>query len=105
MTSSSVRHLNDRARQSLQGCRVLLTAAVMAHPRRREIIERVRRYDRFAPANDPYEEHDFGSFTMDEHVVFWKWDYMDSDLLQGSPDPSDPSVTTRVLTIMFAEDY
>ena len=47
----------------------------------------------------PNEEHDFGSFEADGHKIFFKIDYYDS------PDPSDPAVTNRVITIMLAEEY
>ncbi len=100
-----IQQLNDRARQNFKGCRVQISRAVLNHPRAADIIEGVRSYNRFDASNDPYEEHDFGSFAVDTRVVFWKWDYYDWDLQQGSPDPSDPSVTARVLTIMFAEEY
>ncbi len=59
-------------------------------------------YDDFCHANDPYEEHDFGSFEADGHVVFFKIDYFDKNLTYHSPDPS---VTERVITIMLAEEY
>jgi hypothetical protein len=64
-------------------------------------------YDDFCHANDPYEEHDFGSFEADGAVIFFKIDYFDKALLAHSPDPSDPSVTERVIviTIMLAEEY
>ena len=62
-------------------------------------------YDDFCHANDPYEEHDFGSFEVDGHTIFFKIDYFDKSRSYHSPDPSDPSVTERMITIMLAEEY
>ena len=42
--------------------------------------------------NDPYGEHDFGSFRYAGETIFWKFDYYDVDLQMHSPDPSDPTV-------------
>ena len=62
-------------------------------------------YDDFCQANDPYGEHDFGAFEAEGHTIFFKIDYLDSALMFHSPDPADPAVTERVLTIMLAEEY
>ena len=69
------------------------------------IIRAVMRYDTFTKDNDPYGEHDFGAFTNGDARVFWKIDYYDRECVYGSEDPTDRTKTTRVLTIMLAEDY
>ncbi|MGZ5042816.1 MAG: DUF3768 domain-containing protein, partial [Usitatibacter sp.] len=51
------------------------------------------------------EEHDFGSFEAEGEKIFFKIDYFDRTLTHHSPDPADPAVTERVITIMLAEEY
>lgn len=65
----------------------------------------VAAFDDFHPGNDPHGEHDFGAFTLAGQSLFWKIDYYDRDLRFGSPDPADPAVTRRILTIMLASEY
>ena len=36
---------------------------------------------------------------------FWKIDYYDHALENGSENPADPEITRRVLTIMRADEY
>ena len=73
---------------------------------RRSPVKTIAVFDDFCHANDPYEEHDFGSFEADGHTIFFKIDYFDnSTLTVHSLDPSDPAVTKRVITIMLAEEY
>jgi hypothetical protein len=69
------------------------------------IVKTIAVFDDFCHANDPLEEHDFGGFDADGHKVFFKIDYYDESLTYHSPDPADPSVTRRVITIMLAEEY
>jgi hypothetical protein len=59
----------------------------------------------FCHANDPHEEHDFGSFEAEGHTIFFKIDYLDRSLNYHSPDPADPAVTVRVITVMLADEY
>jgi hypothetical protein len=102
-----VRLLNDEARRFLTDDQVFVTRGIAALPvdDQAAILERVRIYDDFGPANNPYGEHDFGAFEYDGHRIFWKVDAYDRDLQYGSPDPSDPRVTRRVLTVMLAGEY
>ena len=62
-------------------------------------------FDDFCHANDPHEEHDFGSFEVEGRTIFFKIDYYDKSLTHHSPNPADPSVTERVITIMLADEY
>lgn len=74
---------------------------------RAEVLSRVVQYNDFNPDNDPYQEHDFGSFQLvqDAENIFWKIDYYNRDMSAGSDNPADPDATTRVLTIMLASEY
>jgi hypothetical protein len=66
---------------------------------------RIRSFDKFDEDNDPHCEHDFGLIEDGDVRCFWKIDYYDLDMELMSPDPADPFVTTRVLTVMLAEEY
>ena len=57
--------LNDAARKSFSGCRVYMTPGVQALYQTQAIAGRVQAYDDFTERNDPYGEHDFGSFHDD----------------------------------------
>lgn len=65
----------------------------------------VREFKEFSEANDPYGEHDFGALNHGGERFFWKIDYYDRKLALHSPDPADPAVTERVLTLMLADEY
>ena len=110
--------LNDRFRKQLGmppffiedivPGRVLMTAGITALPpvTQIHIWAEVRDYDRFHADDDPYGEHDFGSFDCPgAGRIFWKIDYYAPDMLHGSEDPADTSRTVRVLTIMLASEY
>lgn len=102
-----IRNLNDSLRRTGVGGRTMITRGVDAlpPPMLGKVLALVRDYNQFKPGDDPYGEHDFGAVEADGVTVFWKIDYYDVDLHHGSPDPADPAVTTRVLTIMLAEEY
>jgi hypothetical protein len=106
-TTTKIAALNDQARQGKDHCRIMLTRGVLACDpiTVAELMIAVEDFDEFTPNNDPYGEHDFGAITLEGITFFWKIDHWDCDLQMQSPDPSDPAVTARVLTIMLAEEY
>lgn len=106
-TKLTVQQLNDQFRTTLSGGRILLTSGIQVpgHASVLQILRAVAQFDAFDQSNDPHGEHDFGAIEHEGDTIFWKIDYYDLDLEQGSPDPSDPAVTARVLTIMLAWEY
>ena len=105
--SAKVRALNDAFRATFVGGHVVMTIGVNALAKEilAEVIGKVRAFSAFTADNDPNDEHDFGSFDLGGDKFFWKIDYYDTSLEFGSSDPSDPTVTSRVLTIMRADEY
>ncbi len=112
-STSIIRDLNDRLRHGDASVprRIMITGGVEAllagHAAsiRKELFEQLRNFNAFTSDNDPYGEHDFGSFEYLGEKLFWKIDYFDTTLEFASPDPGDPTLTIRVLTIMLAEEY
>src|SRR5271154_1136977 len=102
-----MRELNDAFRRTFVGGMVMITAGVEALPveQRRSLLQKVRAFDVFTDDNDPHGEHDFGAVDEGGVRYFWKVDCYDRNTEFGSPDPTDPAVTTRVLTIMRADEY
>lgn len=87
--------------------RILITRTVNTLPEvdRYALMQQVKTFTAFSTDNDPHGEHDFGALDYKGERYFWKIDYYDRTLKQGSPDPADASVTCRVLTVMHASEY
>jgi hypothetical protein len=105
--TARIRALNDELRANFADGIAVMTPGIAALGAEAvaRIVKTVAEFDDFCHANDPHEEHDFGVFDADGQRVFFKIDYFDKTLTYHSPDPTDPSVTERVITIMLAEEY
>lgn len=109
--TARIRDLNDEMRLMLpatfNGNQLLLTAGITDHFGNDlgSVIDQVKSFRDFTDDNDPWEEHDFGAFTVDGERLYWKIDYLSRDDETHAPDASNPELTRRVLTIMLAEEY
>ena len=108
-----IARLNDRVRRGLdRTARTILTLGVIAEfcnddvpsaiIAQAEIMRAIRLHDF---ANDAHGERDFGKFRFRGHDLFFKIDYFDLSLDDGSENPGDASQTTRVMTIMLTAEY
>lgn len=105
--TETIRELNDALRKTLTGGHAVLTIGVasLGAERVSNIVNAIAAFDDFCHANDPHEEHDFGALDVDGENIFFKVDYFDLSGEFASPDPANPAVTRRVITLMLASEY
>ncbi len=104
-TPDSLATINDQFRRQLSISSdsplglYRMTGAVASFTFRdkQEILRVIAEFSDFNKENDPWQEHDFGSFMYQEETIFWKIDYYDKNIEYGSADPLDPEKTIRVL--------
>jgi len=102
-----IRAFNDDLRHNLSEGTAVMTCGIAALGPEAvvRIIKTIEAYDDFCHANDPHQEYDFGPFEADGQTIFFKIVYFDKTMTHHSPDPADPAVTERVITIMLAAEY
>ncbi len=106
-TAKKIAALNDALRRHGTGGRIMITAGIQALGPKAvaEIVKSVRAYNSFTKDNDPWNEHDCALLTVNENRVMFKIDYYDRNMEYASPNPADPAVTVRVMTILLGEEY
>ena len=89
LSTERIRALNDELRRNLPNGHAVMTAGIAAlgPDAVARIVKTIAVYDDFCHANDPHQEHDFGSFEADGQQIFFKIDYFDKALTFHSPDP------------------
>lgn len=105
--AARIANFNDALRRTFTGGRVMISAGVSALPEevRATLLAAVQDFDAFGADNNPYGERNFGIVEAAGTRCFWKIDVYDRELRGHSPDPADPAVTVRVLTVMRPEEY
>jgi hypothetical protein len=105
--AEAIARLNDKLRKEAKGGLITVTSGVQGLPGfdAMALLLALATYDQFDADNDPHGERDFGDLDLFGTELLWKIDYYDADMDYGSPDPADPAVTKRVLTVMLASEY
>ena len=107
---NKIAELNDNLRKNLFNPgkdKVILTQGVSNLPfdEQLRILIKVKLFNNFNAGNDPYKEHDFARIEHRGINYLFKIDYYNKTMDAGSDDPSNPDITTRVLTVMRADEY
>ena len=102
-----IRALNDQLRKTLTKGNAFMTPGIAAlgPDAVQRLLKAIAQFDDFCDASDPHREHDFGKLEFEGASILFKIDYFDKTMTAHSPDPADPSVTERVITIMLAAEY
>jgi hypothetical protein len=102
--TARIRELNDRLRRKGLGGRVVITRGIEAlGPESiRGVLAAVASFDDFTENNDPWGEHDCAVLTVDSRRIIFKHDLYENPEVKGA---DGQPITTRVLTIMLAEEY
>ncbi|MDQ2066755.1 DUF3768 domain-containing protein [Xinfangfangia sp. CPCC 101601] len=106
--TAQIAALNDKLRTTFfNGGRTMITRSVASldEDTRQKVLRAVQTFDNFNEDNNPYGERDFVSVEVDGERYFAKIDYYGMTFDEGSEDPANPEVTTRIMTIMHSSDY
>ena len=110
--AAAVRDLNDSFRKgntSIPGTAVMTIGIHSFLAEKGEefeaLINEVREFEDFNEDRGPNDEHDFGKFNYLGKEIYWKIDLYNPNYDGKSEDPTDPSKTCRVLTVMLAHEY
>ena len=99
--AAKIAEVNDALRRG--AANTVITSGVLVLVDVLGLMKRVCEYDELTKDNDPYGEHDFGSFDWHGEKIFWKIDYYDASMRYGG-DPLS-SDCRRVMTVMLASEY
>jgi hypothetical protein len=96
--ADTIRALNDVARQTFTGCLVVTTEAFNKFPltTKAHVLKCVREVQDFEVRDT---EHRYGVIDYQGTEFFFHMAYYDLTLQVHSPDPANPRVTRRVLTV------
>jgi hypothetical protein len=103
----SIQKLNDALRIHRMGGTIVITPGIagLGPSAVNQIMMAITSFNGFNGDNDPYAEHDCAVMTVNGVKIIWKIDYFDLSRTYHSPNPADLNVTSRVMTVMRADEY
>lgn len=106
-SAAMIQKLNDDLRIHRIGGTIVITPGIagLGPSAVNLIMAAITSFDGFNGENDPYAEHDCAVMTVNDVKIIWKIDYYDLSRTYHSPNPADLNVTSRVMTIMRADEY
>ncbi len=105
--TNDIQRLNDDLRCRGRGGKIVVTngIAALAVDEVDKIFAAVQSFDAFTADNDPFGEHDCAVLSVGSRRIIWKIDYYDRSRRHGSSDPANAKETSRLMTVMLAEEY
>ena len=102
--SEKIRALNDAFRQTPKAPYVFLSLEVaqIGETMLKELFTKLQSYSSFTPTSDPDGDRSSGAMDVGRYKIEWSIDYWDLDEEDDSPDPSNASVTIRMMNIIMA---
>ena len=103
--AAAIRKLNDRFRMQRRGGFYRLSGRVfaLAHQPYEEVQNAIRSYDGF-DHNNPLDKHDCGTIELHGETYVWEIVYFGKGGCGESPDPCNPAVTMRCMTISLRSE-
>ncbi len=94
--------LNDQFRSTFKGGRMQMSRSVyeLEPQLRGRALWVLSKHSKF----DPESEHDWGTFIFGGYAFEWRIEYRSASGSGLSPDPANPDVTFRVLTLEVVGD-
>ena len=99
-----IKTLNDAFRQDPKAANVYISLEVvrLGETKLKELLAKLKTYSNFTKTTDHDGDYSAGVIQLGQHKIDWGIYYMDLDGEEDSPDPSNASVTTRILNLDFA---
>jgi hypothetical protein len=106
LRTQRIRALDDHLRKHPTSDVAIMTPGIAAlgQEAANRIIKTITTFDDFCHANNPYENHDNGSFEADGRTVSFKIEHYERPPDSPSVGPVDQPDRVRVITVMLAEE-